>query len=179
MKNPTKRQAEILSFIRAFTDRWSVPPSFEEIARHFHISTPSVSNMIKTLEARGFITRLPGAARTLRVLLPEQALAAQEPAASRATATEAAVSQAVQMASMLVERLVPALKGHDEDALWKALDVIAETLKATCTAAGASPAQLQKAQQTLRRVASIALGASTETRPGRRLPWWQKLHTGR
>jgi SOS-response transcriptional repressor LexA len=63
---PTARRAEYLAFIRAFTDRWGVPPSFEEIGRHFMTTAPSVNNMIKTLEARGFLARVPGRARTLR-----------------------------------------------------------------------------------------------------------------
>src|SRR5580704_10361407 len=42
---PTARQREYLSFIKAFTDRWGVPPSFEEIGRHFETTAPSVNGM--------------------------------------------------------------------------------------------------------------------------------------
>jgi SOS-response transcriptional repressor LexA len=52
---PTARQREYLSFIKAFTDRWGIPPSFEEIGRHFETTAPSVNGMVKTLEARGFL----------------------------------------------------------------------------------------------------------------------------
>jgi SOS-response transcriptional repressor LexA len=82
---PTARQAEYLSFIRTFTDRWGMPPSFEEIGRHFMTTAPSVNNMIKTLEARGFLTRVPGQARTLRVIMPERLIAATETPADRST----------------------------------------------------------------------------------------------
>jgi len=54
---PTARQREYLSFIKAFTDRWGVPPSFEEIARHFETTAPSVNGMVKTLEARLSLSR--------------------------------------------------------------------------------------------------------------------------
>jgi hypothetical protein len=37
------------------------------MATHFGISSPSVNGMMKTLERNGFISRVPGAARTVRV----------------------------------------------------------------------------------------------------------------
>jgi SOS-response transcriptional repressor LexA len=74
----TARQGEILAFIHCFTARHGVAPSFEEIASHFGTSSPSVNGMIKTLERRGLLSRVPGAARSLRVLVPASLLPSSE-----------------------------------------------------------------------------------------------------
>ena len=66
----TARQGQYLSFIHGFIVRRGVAPSFEEIGAHFGTTPPSVNNMIKTLDQRGLISRVRGAARTLRVLVP-------------------------------------------------------------------------------------------------------------
>jgi hypothetical protein len=70
----TARQGEMLAFIQRFTARHGVAPSFEEIASHFGTSSPSVNGMIKTLERRGLLSRVPGVARSLRVLVPASLL---------------------------------------------------------------------------------------------------------
>lgn len=171
---PTKRQAEYLAFLRAFTDRWGVPPSFEEIGRHFGTTAPSVNSMVKMLEARGFLTRVPGQARTLRVLVPEEPHDASTTARAPETARDHDVATAVGLASLVVERLVPALKGVSEEHRWRALDAVLAALDATCLRAGATAEQRQGAQAALRRVALIAQGMSPETAPGRRQPWWRK-----
>ncbi len=72
--NFTARQGEMLAFIHRFTARHGVAPSFGEIASHFGTSAPSVNGMIKTLERRGLLSRVPGAARSLRVLVPASLL---------------------------------------------------------------------------------------------------------
>ncbi len=66
----TARQGEMLAFICRFTATRGMAPSFEEIASHFGTSSPSVSGMIKALERRGLLSREPGVARSLRVLVP-------------------------------------------------------------------------------------------------------------
>jgi hypothetical protein len=93
--SPTVRQAEYLSFVRAFTDRWGIPPSFEEIGRHFMTSAPSVNNMIKTLESRGFLTRVPGQARTLRVIAPQGPITGTEPPTDQAKPRETGTGAAI------------------------------------------------------------------------------------
>ena len=70
----TARQGEYLSFIHSYTTKVGVPPSFEDIARHFGTAPPNVNGMIKTLEKRGLLSRIPGAARSLRVLVPPEVL---------------------------------------------------------------------------------------------------------
>lgn len=54
---PSSRQREYMEFIRKFTARYGVPPAETDMARHFLVSAPSVNQMVKTLERRGYITR--------------------------------------------------------------------------------------------------------------------------
>ena len=171
---PTARQAEYLAFIRAFADRWGVPPSFDEIGRHFMTTAPSVNNMVKTLEARGFLTRVPGQARTLRVIVPEGPIAGTKPRAGRTAPRDTGTRAAIHLASLVIERLVPALKDATDQHLWGALDAVSSAVEVVSVAGGASADERREAQATLRRVALVAQGLSPETRPGRRLPWWRR-----
>jgi repressor LexA len=66
----TARQGQYLAFIHSYIVRRGYAPSFEDIARHFGTTTPSVNGMIKTLERRGLLERVPGVARSLRVCVP-------------------------------------------------------------------------------------------------------------
>jgi hypothetical protein len=168
---PTARQREYLSFIKAFTDRWGVPPSFEEIGRHFETTAPSVNGMVKTLEARGFLARVPGAARTLRVLLPDEDLRDAAPSTTAPTTAIVTIDGAVHLASVVIERLVPALKGADHEHVHRALGAVAEALEVTLRMAGASDEQRRAADDAILRVASIARGDNPEIRPGRKVPW--------
>lgn len=54
---PTLRQREYLDFIRRYMARFGIAPAETDIQRHFLVSAPSVNQMVKTLERRGFITR--------------------------------------------------------------------------------------------------------------------------
>lgn len=72
--NITPRQGQVLAFISRFTERYGVSPSFDDIAVHFGITSPSVNGMIKTLERKRLLSRIPGAARTLRVEASAEAL---------------------------------------------------------------------------------------------------------
>jgi hypothetical protein len=47
-----------------------MPPSFDEIGNHSRTTPPTVDSMVKALVARGFLTRIPGAPRTVRVPFP-------------------------------------------------------------------------------------------------------------
>ena len=67
---PTPRQLEFLTFIAGYTLLMKGPPAEADIQRHFQITPPSVHQMILTLEKRGFISRVPGQARSITVLYP-------------------------------------------------------------------------------------------------------------
>jgi len=70
----TFRQGQHLAFIYYYTKLNGQPPSEVEIQRHFKVSPPSVHDMILMLEKKGLIARTPGAARSVRVLLPREQL---------------------------------------------------------------------------------------------------------
>jgi hypothetical protein len=130
--------------------------------------------MIKTLEARGFLTRVPGQARTLRVIMPERCIAATERPADRSAPPETGTKAAIHLASLVIERLVPALKDATDEQLWGALDAVNSAVEIVSIAGGGSADERREAQAALQRVALVAQGRSSETRPGRRLPWWQR-----
>jgi SOS-response transcriptional repressor LexA len=110
----TTRQGEYLTFILRYTQKFGVAPSFEDIGSHFGTTPPSVNNMIKTLCARGLLSRLPGVARSLRVLVPEPQLPEGEfgPARGKSrshshTAVPSTVDVAVTAATAVLDVLMP------------------------------------------------------------------------
>ena len=70
----TRRQGQYLAYIQTYTRLHGQPPSEAEIAAYFGKSPPSAHQMVDTLARRGLIERTPGQARSLRVLLPLEAV---------------------------------------------------------------------------------------------------------
>jgi DNA-binding MarR family transcriptional regulator len=66
----TPLQGQYLAFIRTYTLIHREPPAEMDMQRFFRVTPPSIHNMVLTLEARGLIERVPGKARTIRVLVP-------------------------------------------------------------------------------------------------------------
>lgn len=67
----TRRQAEILDFIRARLARERSCPSVREIAAHFGIASPKgVSDHLSALERKGYLRRVPGLSRNIRLTEP-------------------------------------------------------------------------------------------------------------
>ena len=63
----TQRQREILDFISTSIDRRGYPPTLREIGEHFGIrSTNGVSDHLKALEKKGFLTREDLKSRAMR-----------------------------------------------------------------------------------------------------------------
>ena len=64
----TKRQKEILDFIKDFIDREGYSPSMEEIAAHFHFaSLNAVFKHLEALRLRGYLHREPNRARSIEL----------------------------------------------------------------------------------------------------------------
>ncbi len=57
MPRPTRRQSEYLEFIRKYLNRYGRAPAETDIQRHFMVTAPSVNQMVRSLERRGFIER--------------------------------------------------------------------------------------------------------------------------
>lgn len=70
----TPKQGQYLAFIHAYTQVQGQPPAEADLQRYFQVSPPSVHQMILTLAERGLISREPGAARSIRILLPVEQL---------------------------------------------------------------------------------------------------------
>jgi len=72
--NFTATQGQYLAFIYAYTQVLGRPPAEADMQRHFKVTAPYVHQMVITLERNGFIEREPGVARSIRLLIPPEAL---------------------------------------------------------------------------------------------------------
>jgi len=70
----TRRQGQFLAFIYYYTKLNGRPPAEADMQRYFQVSPPTVHQMVVTLERRGFIARVPGQGRSIRLLLPREKL---------------------------------------------------------------------------------------------------------
>jgi len=65
----TKRQKQILEYIKKFIKAKGYSPSLEDIRRHFRLSTKSgIHDHLKALEEKGYITRAKNKARSIEIL---------------------------------------------------------------------------------------------------------------
>jgi Mn-dependent DtxR family transcriptional regulator len=68
----TARQGQYLAFIYYYAKINRRSPAEADIQRYFNVSAPTVHQMVLALEARGYLERTPGQARSLRVLVPPE-----------------------------------------------------------------------------------------------------------
>ena len=61
----SESQVRVLKFIREFSNRNSYPPTYREIAGACNISTSVVVDNIRTLEEKGYVSRVPDIARSI------------------------------------------------------------------------------------------------------------------
>ena len=78
----TNKQGQYLAFIHAYTLTVGRPPAEADIQRFFAVTPPSVHQMVLTLDRRGFISRRPGSARSIRLLVDPKILPPLEPVIS-------------------------------------------------------------------------------------------------
>jgi len=65
----TPLQGQYLAFIDSYERLSGVAPAEANIQKHFGVTPPTVHQMVLTLERRGFISRIPGQARSIRLLV--------------------------------------------------------------------------------------------------------------
>ena len=70
----TEKQGQYLAFIYVYAHIFRQAPAEADMQRHFRVSPPSVHQMVLTLERDGFISRQPGLARSISILVPPQDL---------------------------------------------------------------------------------------------------------
>ena len=70
----TEKQGQYLAFIYHYTKMNGRPPAEADMERYFRVTPPSVHHMVLTLETNGFIERIPGQGRSIRLLIPREQL---------------------------------------------------------------------------------------------------------
>jgi DNA-binding MarR family transcriptional regulator len=70
----TPQQGQYLTFIYYYTKIHRRPPAEADLQDYFRVTPPAVHNMVMNLEKRGFISRTPRAARSIRLLLAREQL---------------------------------------------------------------------------------------------------------
>ena len=75
----TPKQGQYLAFIHAYTLVNGRPPAEADMIRFFKVTPPTVHQMVLALEQAGLISRRPGAARTIEILVDQNDLPALKP----------------------------------------------------------------------------------------------------
>jgi DNA-binding MarR family transcriptional regulator len=70
----TPKQGQYLAFIYHYTKINRRPPAEADIQRYFGVTPPTVHQMVLRLEEKDLITRVPGQARSIQVLVPPEKL---------------------------------------------------------------------------------------------------------
>jgi len=108
----TRKQLELLDFIRGRVDAEGVPPSFDEMKEALDLKSKSgIHRLITALEERGFIRRLAHRARAIEILRLPEAMERREnrnrtqraepaPVVQPAAVPEAAVLHAMELPVM-------------------------------------------------------------------------------
>jgi Mn-dependent DtxR family transcriptional regulator len=65
----TSKQGQYLAFIYYYTKLNRQAPAEADMQRYFQVTAPSVHQMVLTLEKLGFISRVPGASRSIQLLI--------------------------------------------------------------------------------------------------------------
>ncbi len=68
------KQGQYLAFIYYYSKIHGVSPSQADMQGYFQVSPPTVHQMVLSLEKLGFIQRIPGVGRALKLLLPREDL---------------------------------------------------------------------------------------------------------
>ena len=74
----TKTQGRYLAFIHRYITKFGRAPAESDIQNYFLVSAPSVNTMMKTLTKKGFISRIPGVARSIQLRVPAHLLPGAE-----------------------------------------------------------------------------------------------------
>ena len=75
----TQKQGQYLAFIQTYIVMHRRSPAEADMQRFFQVTPPSVHRMVVELEAKGLISRTPGAARSIRLTVAAADLPALQP----------------------------------------------------------------------------------------------------
>jgi len=68
----TEKQGQYLAFIYNYTKIHGRAPAEAEMERYFKVAPPTIHQMILKLEENGLISRVPGQARSITLLVPKE-----------------------------------------------------------------------------------------------------------
>jgi repressor LexA len=68
----TYKQGQYLAFIYNYTKIHGKSPAEAELTRYFAATPPTIHQRILKLEEKGFISRIPGQARSIKLLIPKK-----------------------------------------------------------------------------------------------------------
>ena len=105
----TFKQGRYLSYIHAYTQLHGRAPSEAEMVQNMRVTAPSVHNMVKTLESKGFIERQPGVARSIKILVPAEEIPAwsREPAAPVTPTPTRAAKSTAKLSKVMARAIAP------------------------------------------------------------------------
>jgi len=69
---PTKKQREVLDFIKGFQKRYQYSPSLKEIAEHFGHSAPTIHQHVQALKRKGYVSMMKGEKRSIEAYETEK-----------------------------------------------------------------------------------------------------------
>lgn len=75
----TDKQGQYLAFIHTYVLLNRQAPAEADFQRFFLVTAPAVHQMIVTLERNGLISRVPGQARSIQLLVPAEKLPPLQP----------------------------------------------------------------------------------------------------
>ena len=68
----TEKQGQYLAFLYNYKKIHGRSPAEAEMERYFRVTPPTVHQMILRLEEKGLISRVPGQARSIKLLVPDE-----------------------------------------------------------------------------------------------------------
>ena len=68
----THKQGQYLALLYNYTKIYGRSPAEAEMERYFRVTPPTVHQMILRLEEKGLISRVPGQARSIKLLVPDE-----------------------------------------------------------------------------------------------------------
>ena len=70
----TEKQGQYLAFIYVYAHMFGQAPAEADMQRHFRVTPPSIHQMVLGLERDGLISRQPGVARSIQILVAPEHL---------------------------------------------------------------------------------------------------------
>jgi repressor LexA len=68
----TDKQGQYLAFINNYTKIHGRAPAEADLEKYFTVTPPTIHQMILKLEEKGLISRIPGQARSIKLLVPRE-----------------------------------------------------------------------------------------------------------